>query len=49
MKCGQTIVARNTVVGNRWLGVRRVRWADGATTWLIHAFGRTFILGETGS
>lgn len=49
MKFGKIVVASNTVMGGRWLGVRRIRWVDGASTWLIHVFGRTFIVGETGT
>jgi hypothetical protein len=49
MRAGKITVATNTVVGWRWLGARRIRWVDGASTWLIHVFGRTFIVGETGT
>lgn len=49
MKAGKITVATNTAWGTRWLGIRRIRWVDGASTWLIHAFGRTFIIGETGT
>jgi hypothetical protein len=32
--------------GTHWLGVRRILWADGLSTWLLYLAKRTYVIGE---